>query len=246
MPASTPRSSALICDTLTPLTVETALTVTGELAADAPQGQRSAPPTYSAQNAADSARRRYLAVDPANRLVTDNLEADWNTRCAEAPTPATTTPAPRHRRRAHQAQPAASWPWPRTSPLGTARPPMRERKRLLRLLHHRRHPGPGRRRRHPLPGPLHRRPAPHPPLPRPLAAAERHPASPATVELIGQLLDDHPFDEIAAILNGRESPAAGAGPSPSPTWPRSAAHAAWARTPAASAPRAQTSGSRGS
>ena len=40
-------------------------------------------------------------------------------------------------------------------------------------------------------------------LPRPLTAAEQHTTSPATVELIGQLLDDHPFDEIAAILNGR-------------------------------------------
>jgi len=28
---------------------------------------------------ADLARRRYLAVDPANRLVADALEADWNT-----------------------------------------------------------------------------------------------------------------------------------------------------------------------
>lgn len=27
---------------------------------------------------ADVARRRYLAVDPNNRLVADSLEADWN------------------------------------------------------------------------------------------------------------------------------------------------------------------------
>ena len=40
-------------------------------------------------------------------------------------------------------------------------------------------------------------------LPRPLTATEQHTTSPATVELIGQLLDDHPFDEIAAILNSR-------------------------------------------
>ena len=32
-----------------------------------------------AQYHADLARRRYLAVDPANRLVADTLEADWNT-----------------------------------------------------------------------------------------------------------------------------------------------------------------------
>src|SRR5208283_4008282 len=40
-------------------------------------------------------------------------------------------------------------------------------------------------------------------LPRPLTATEQHTTSPATVELIGQLLDDHPFDEIAAILNSQ-------------------------------------------
>ena len=28
---------------------------------------------------ADLARRRYLTVDPANRLVAHTLEADWNT-----------------------------------------------------------------------------------------------------------------------------------------------------------------------
>src|SRR5665811_436234 len=31
-----------------------------------------------ARHAADAARRRYLAVDPTNRLVADALEADWN------------------------------------------------------------------------------------------------------------------------------------------------------------------------
>jgi hypothetical protein len=40
-------------------------------------------------------------------------------------------------------------------------------------------------------------------LPRPLTATEQHTTSPATVELIGQLLDDHPYDEIAAILNSQ-------------------------------------------
>ena len=40
-------------------------------------------------------------------------------------------------------------------------------------------------------------------LRRPLTAAEQHTTSPATMQLISQLLDDHPFDEIAAILNGR-------------------------------------------
>jgi hypothetical protein len=33
-----------------------------------------------AQYEADQARHRYMQVDPANRLVTDSLEADWNAR----------------------------------------------------------------------------------------------------------------------------------------------------------------------
>ena len=56
------RTGQLPTDTLTPLAAEAALTVQAEL-----------------QHHADLARRRYLAVDPANRLVADTLEADWNT-----------------------------------------------------------------------------------------------------------------------------------------------------------------------
>src|ERR1019366_10783170 len=40
-------------------------------------------------------------------------------------------------------------------------------------------------------------------LPRPLTAAEQHTTAPATAELISQLLNDHPFDQISEILNGR-------------------------------------------
>ena len=71
---------ALLIDTLTPLTVETALQVSAELehrAAEA--GALRAAHVERAQYLADLARRRYLAVDPANRLVADTLEADWNT-----------------------------------------------------------------------------------------------------------------------------------------------------------------------
>src|SRR5258707_27993 len=49
--------------------------IPGAHEADAP------PPAHveRARSPADPARRRYLAVDPANRLVADTLEADWNT-----------------------------------------------------------------------------------------------------------------------------------------------------------------------
>ena len=70
----------LLIDTLTPLAAEAALQVSAELrqrAADA-DALRAAH-VERARYHADLARRRYLAVDPANRLVAGTLEADWNT-----------------------------------------------------------------------------------------------------------------------------------------------------------------------
>ena len=46
-----------------------------------------------ARHAADAARRRYLAVDPTNRLVADALEADWNGKPATSPRARRTTGA---------------------------------------------------------------------------------------------------------------------------------------------------------
>ena len=199
--------SALICDTLTPLALATALTVTAELAADARKADTvRAAHVQRAQNAADTAQRRYLAVDPANRLVADTLEADWNTRLRELAdarddyarardTDVALDEDQQARVLALAGDFPALWNDPAT--------PMRERKRLLRLLitdvtltrdsdgaiccqvrftggqHHTLT------------------------LPRPLTATEQHTTAPATVELIDQLLDDHPFDEISEILNGR-------------------------------------------
>src|SRR6476660_803298 len=70
---------ALLLDTLTPHALEVALTVQAELdsrAAEADALRRQA--VERARHRADLARRRYLAVDPDNRLVADSLEADWN------------------------------------------------------------------------------------------------------------------------------------------------------------------------
>ena len=69
----------LLLDTLTPLALEVALTVQTELdtrAAEADALRRAH--VERARHRADLARRRYLAVDPNNRLVADSLEADWN------------------------------------------------------------------------------------------------------------------------------------------------------------------------
>ena len=69
----------LLLDTVTPLALEVALTVQAELEARADEAdalRRSH--VERARHHADLARRRYLAVDPDNRLVADSLEADWN------------------------------------------------------------------------------------------------------------------------------------------------------------------------
>jgi DNA invertase Pin-like site-specific DNA recombinase len=74
------RIGQLLIDTLTPLAAEAALTVQAELQHRADEaGALRAAHVERARYHADLARRRYLAVDPANRLVADTLEADWNT-----------------------------------------------------------------------------------------------------------------------------------------------------------------------
>ena len=70
----------LLIATLTPLAVEAALQVSAELQQRAAQADAlRAAHVERARYHADLARRRYLAVDPANRLVAGTLEADWNT-----------------------------------------------------------------------------------------------------------------------------------------------------------------------
>jgi DNA invertase Pin-like site-specific DNA recombinase len=69
----------LLLDTVTPLALEVALTVQAELEARADQAdQLRRAHVERARQRAELARRRYLAVDPDNRLVADTLEADWN------------------------------------------------------------------------------------------------------------------------------------------------------------------------
>jgi DNA invertase Pin-like site-specific DNA recombinase len=71
---------ALLLDSLTPLAVEAALSVSAELEHRAAEADAlRAAHVERARYHADLARRRYLAVDPANRLVAESLEADWNT-----------------------------------------------------------------------------------------------------------------------------------------------------------------------
>jgi DNA invertase Pin-like site-specific DNA recombinase len=74
------RVGQLLIGTLTPLAVEAALQVSAELQHRAAEADAlRAAHVERARYHADLARRRYLAVDPSNRLVAGTLEADWNT-----------------------------------------------------------------------------------------------------------------------------------------------------------------------
>jgi hypothetical protein len=69
----------LVLATVTPLALEVALSVQAEVEAGADHAdhlRRSH--VERARHHAEAARRRYLCVDPDNRLVAGTLEADWN------------------------------------------------------------------------------------------------------------------------------------------------------------------------
>ena len=129
----------LLIANLTPLAVEAALQVSAELEHRAAEADAlRAAHVERARYHADLARRRYLAVDPANRLVADTLEADWNTalRALNDAQAAYDQARTQHDGQLTDAQKA------RISQLVTDLPgiwndpatPMRERKRIARLL----------------------------------------------------------------------------------------------------------------
>jgi DNA invertase Pin-like site-specific DNA recombinase len=131
--------SQLLLDTVTPLALEVALTVQAELetrADHADQLRRSH--VDRARQHAELARRRYLAVDPDNRLVADTLEADWNDslRALHAAQDeydrqaATANTLLDDHRKAQIRQLASDFPALWTDPAT----PARERKRITRLL----------------------------------------------------------------------------------------------------------------
>ena len=71
----------LLVGTVTPLALEVTLTVQQEIQARLDEVDRLRKKQVErARYEADLAQRRYLHVDPANRLVADSLEADWNSK----------------------------------------------------------------------------------------------------------------------------------------------------------------------
>lgn len=69
----------LLVEMVTPFTLEVAVAVQKELESRCCEtGRLRSQEVERAQYEADLARRRYMQVDPENRLVADSLEADWN------------------------------------------------------------------------------------------------------------------------------------------------------------------------
>lgn len=128
----------LLLASVTPVALDVALAVQSELesrAAEADGLRRQH--VERARHAAEQSRRRYMAVDPDNRLVAVNLEADWNEslRALDAAQEeyerqsAKSSPLgenDRARIAALASDFPALWSDPRT--------PQRERKRMVRLL----------------------------------------------------------------------------------------------------------------
>jgi hypothetical protein len=200
----------LLLDTVTPLALEVALSVQGELEARAEEADRlRRSHVERARHHAELARRRYLAVDPDNRLVADTLEADWNDtlRALQAAqdeydkATASAHAALDDQRKAQIRQLASDFPALWSDP---ATPP-RERKRIARLLiedvtlnrtdqlhlHVRFRGGQTTSLT----------------IPLPLNAWQERQTDPDTIALLDQLLDHHTDAETAAGLNaaGRRS-----------------------------------------
>ena len=74
----------LLVEAMTPMAVEVALAVQQEIQTRLDEADRlRGLQVERARYEAESARRRYMHVDPANRLVADSLEAEWNEKLRE-------------------------------------------------------------------------------------------------------------------------------------------------------------------
>jgi DNA invertase Pin-like site-specific DNA recombinase len=194
----------LLVETVSPLALAAALEVEAELAARSAEadGLRRTQ-VERARYEADLAQRRYLRVDPDNRLVADSLEADWNAKLraladaqevyerARERDRSLVDPAERARILALATDFGGLWADPVT--------PQRERKRMVRLLIEdvtllraneivaqvRFRGGAVRTLR----------------LPLPVPAPELRRTDPAVVAELDRLLDEHTDAQAAELLN---------------------------------------------
>ena len=198
--------SELLVQAVSPLTLDIALTVQQELQRRIDEADRLRHKQVErAQYEADLARRRYMRVDPDNRLVADSLEAEWNGKLRIL-----TEVQQEYERQREQDRQVLSeeqraailalahhfpalWRDPKT--------PDRERKRMIRLLLeditlirgeqitvHIRFKGGATKTLT---------------LPIPLKSWQQWKTSPNVVEEIDRLLNRHTYRQIAKILNAR-------------------------------------------
>ena len=198
--------SKLLIESVTPLTLEVALEVQQELEtrfheADKLRRQQVERVEYEA----NLARRRFMQVDPDNRLVADTLEAEWNEKLRHLQE--AKDYYEKHRRleseklKKEQQKKVLNlardfpklWKNPKT--------PAREKKRMIRFLIedvtmirgeeialHVRFKGGAKKTLK---------------IPPPLKGWQYNLTDPKIVELIDDLLNDHNYSEIATILNER-------------------------------------------
>jgi DNA invertase Pin-like site-specific DNA recombinase len=195
---------SILVEAVTPITLEIALAVKQELQSRLDEADRLRQQQVErARYEAELAKRRYLRVDPDNRLVADSLEADWNDKLrllAEAQEVCERQRGQDRKlideqQRATILSLATDFPrvWCDSST------PDRERKRIVRLLLedvtliredrltlHIRFKGGAHRTIH---------------IPLPQRAWEQRQTSAAAVAVIDRLLDRHTYPEIAAVLN---------------------------------------------
>jgi DNA invertase Pin-like site-specific DNA recombinase len=195
---------ALLVETVTPLALEVALSVQQELQSRWDEADRLRRLQVDrARYESELARRRFLRVDPDNRLVAASLESEWNSKLREL------REAEQNYERQCQADQikvsavqreqvlalATNFPELWNDP-GTAD---RERKRMVRLLIEDVTIRKGEqvqldvRFRGGLSKTLM--------LPRPLSYCESHKQNPAMVAEMDRLLDDYNFADVARILN---------------------------------------------
>ena len=198
--------SRLIVESVNPLALEVALSVQKELQSRLQEADRLRQAhVVRARFEAEQAQRRYMHVDPAHRLVADSLEAEWNNKLRALEEAQKTYEKQRQSDRRlldseqeRKIYALASdfrelWESPTTS--------HRERKRMIRLMIEDvvlvksaeiaiqvRFKGGASESLA---------------VPVPLSAWQMRKTSPEILEEIDRLFDNHTYEEIAQIFNGR-------------------------------------------
>jgi len=196
----------LLVEAVNPLALEVTLAVQQELQARWEETDRLRRAQVDrARYEAELARRRFLRVDPENRLVAASLESDWNEKLRAL------AEAEQHyeRQREHDGQISDPNQRQRILSLASDFPrlwwdpntPHRERKRMVRLLIE----DVTLRKADQIEVSVRFRGGVNKTInvPRPLGYFQSRKQSPSLISEIDQLLDHHNYSEIAVLLNAR-------------------------------------------